>query len=378
VGQSPAKAAVAEVQLRQGPPSADGAESPVPLALPSGAGSVRLSAQHGITPLAYEVPALSADELKFLREEDATQGKGGLRVSALRIFEAPFVKSRSISPMANWTTLDDGTQIAALSVRVESTLGFRLHLENIALPEGVTLLVYDPANPLAESSPVTSTSLHGETEVWADTTFGDTAVLECTVPAGVTVEDVGFEVTGLTEIYKAFWETDNKEGTCHNDVMCYPDWANERDSVARMFFVDGGLGYACTGALLNDLNSQNWLDYFLTANHCINNQTVASTLECYWFFQAASCGGAVPNIGSVPRTTGGATYLAGVSRTSGSDFTLLHLRNPPPGGVYYSGWDTASPGLFDTLTGIHHPDGAYKRISFCNLLSWGHLGTSGM
>jgi hypothetical protein len=35
-----------------------------------------------------------------------------------------------------------------------------------------------------------------------------------------------------------------------------------------------------------------------------------------------------------------------------------------PSGVVYAGWDPSEPPFGAPLTGIHHPMGSYKRISF--------------
>jgi hypothetical protein len=52
------------------------------------------------------------------------------------------------------------------------------------------------------------------------------------------------------------------------------------------------------------------------------------------------------------------------SLTSGNDFAFLRMRNTPPTGVTFVGWNTATPASGVTLTCIHHPAGDYKRISF--------------
>jgi hypothetical protein len=109
------------------------------------------------------------------------------------------------------------------------------------------------------------------------------------------------------------------------------------------------------------------IDYFLTAFHCIENQTVASTLEFFWFYQTASCNGQPPFLDSVPHTIGGADFLAG---TTNSDFSFLRLRQHPPAGVTYMGWSTALPATTETLVCIEHPVGDYKRISFGNLVDF--------
>ncbi|MGH7973394.1 MAG: FG-GAP-like repeat-containing protein, partial [Limisphaerales bacterium] len=106
--------------------------------------------------------------------------------------------------------------------------------------------------------------------------------------------------------------------------------------------------------------------YFLTANHCILNQTVASTLELWWFYQSSTCNGTPPPVTSVPHTSGGADFLA----TFGpNDFTFLHLRQPPPAGVQYLGWTATPPAIGTAIVTLHHPGGNPTKISFGNITS---------
>ncbi|MGP4763377.1 hypothetical protein ACTXP8_26740, partial [Klebsiella pneumoniae] len=52
--------------------------------------------------------------------------------------------------------------------------------------------------------------------------------------------------------------------------------------------VQNGQGYVCSGTLIND-KAGSGTPYFITANHCISTQTVASTLETSWFYRTPSC-----------------------------------------------------------------------------------------
>jgi hypothetical protein len=45
------------------------------------------------------------------------------------------------------------------------------------------------------------------------------------------------------------------------------------------------------------------------------------------------------------------------------DYSLVLLTDVPAG-TTFAGWDTADPPLLTELTGIHHPSGSWKRISF--------------
>jgi hypothetical protein len=88
-------------------------------------------------------------------------------------------------------------------------------------------------------------------------------------------------------------------------------------------------------------------------------------------YQTPDCDGVPPSPASVPRTTGGADYLAGAIGTGytggGNDFTFMRLRQAPPAGITFVGWSTSPPPIGSEVTCIHHPSGDFKRISFGNL-----------
>ncbi len=134
--------------------------------------------------------------------------------------------------------------------------------------------------------------------------------------------------------------------------------ANYRAAVARLIFVKDGGQYLCSGSLLNDSDNSGFIPYLLTANHCFSTQASASSLEAYWDYHPSSCGGLLPALGALPRSTGG-TLLAS---SGNSDFTFLRLTALPPAGAngrIYLGWNAASaqPAEGSSVYGVHHPNG---------------------
>jgi hypothetical protein len=130
---------------------------------------------------------------------------------------------------------------------------------------------------------------------------------------------------------------------CVENVECVnasPAVDDARYAVAHIQFVEGIYFYACSGGLVNNTSGDR-TPYFLTANHCLSTDSVASTMEA--FFQwSVPCGSECPSQWSVP---------AGVPRTSGasvvktntaSDYTLLLLDQPAPPGSAFLGW-TSKP-----------------------------------
>ena len=85
-------------------------------------------------------------------------------------------------------------------------------------------------------------------------------------------------------------------------------------------------------------------------------------MKAYWTYQTASCGGPPPDRSASTKSSAGAHLLTSGPLYAG-DYSLLLLKDVPPG-VFYAGWDPATPPFGAPLTGIHHPQGSFKRISF--------------
>ncbi len=309
---------------------------------------------------------LAALDMRVIEKEDAeaaATGEKALRIGVVRGLPRQVVLGEDPE---RWTVLQDGTQLWRLTLRVEQAVGVRVHLSGVSLPEGSSLWVFDAEDPGQLRGPYTTTTLAGRHAFWAGTLFSETVTIECVVPRGAERASAALTIDRVAHIYRdpSFIV---KEGSCHNDVSCYPAWGGAANGVAGIGSFDMEDYLFCTGCLLNDLDESTWVDYFLTGTHCVANQSEASEAEFYWFFQTATCNGAAPDIATVTVTEGGADYLAGRTHLNGNDFALLRLRTPSPDGATFVGWTTDTPVRSEQLACIHHPDGAYKRISFGQL-----------
>ncbi|MCZ7586826.1 MAG: trypsin-like peptidase domain-containing protein [Deltaproteobacteria bacterium] len=150
---------------------------------------------------------------------------------------------------------------------------------------------------------------------------------------------------------------------CYLDPTCYAFWDEIKSGVAEIYYESWWGGSSCTGSLLDDL-SHTGTPWFLTANHCMSTQDEADSVIIYWNFHTSVCNGAVPPHGSLP-TSSGSDVMA---ENETSDFTLLKLDENPPGGTWFLGWSTDALAVNDPITVIHHPDAAWKRISFGHLV----------
>jgi hypothetical protein len=307
------------------------------------------------------LPPLPAGLIEELKKQDAAEGRSQrVRLGFGRPFEHPIIVRGETN--GGWTTTADGAHVYAIQITSEGALGMRVHLENVKLPLGAQIMAYDPATSSPQVAPITAKDITPEGDVWMPSVLAETVVLECDLPPGAEVSAASFSVTGLSHFYQPLVRVQPK-AQCELDVVCYPLWANEAAGVAEIIFVEGMDTFQCTGSLMNDSDPSTFINYFLTAHHCIGSQTVAATIDFYWFFQDISCDG--PQDPGT-QTSGGADLLA---TSSTSDFAFLRLRRDPPDGVYYLGWSTETPSMTENLTGIHHPQGEPTKISFGGL--WG-------
>ena len=244
----------------------------------------------------------------------------------------------------------DGSQIIALIIKSSGASGVGVHFRNFALADGEEVYVYGGATDSIVFGPFTDKGPWGSGEFWSGTVDGDTAVIEFYKRTDENGQ--GFEISEISHILAELdWRLRSNEPdvlNCEVDASCFAD--PEKNAVARIVFNNNG-PRVCTGTLLNNL-AQDETPYFLTANHCVDSQAIAQTVEAYWFYQTTSCNSGV--LRNWVHTGPGANLLA----TQGSnDFSFMRLQNSAPGGAYFSGWSSTAQSAGTPVFGLHHPDG---------------------
>jgi hypothetical protein len=310
--------------------------------------------------------ALSTVDHEALVREDELRGRDG-RVKALR-----FSVGRDVPVSARdgaWTALADGSRLWVADVVSPGALGLRLHFADMSLPPGAELAVWgDGEAGTFTSGPLDKTAAefhfgagHERSDFWTGTVAGERAHVEYLDPAAAASGDeLPFRLDRLQHVYRDPVADLAKDaaGPCHNDISCFPGWQAIGNAVSGIGTV-GIDGLWCTGQLLNSKKSD-FTPYWLTANHCLDNQVDASNAEFFWHYQTATCGGAAPSLLSVPRSVG-ATLL---STHPLSDYTLLLVEGTVPRTVYWAGWTSKKIKDGTPAVAIHHPSGDFKRISF--------------
>ncbi len=266
------------------------------------------------------------------------------------------------SNSGNWIELANGDKIWFLEVTCQNALTINLTFDKTILPEGNELYVFNKEKDFILGK-FTANHLY-EGQLGTELIPGNTAIVEYYVKKGSPKGHV--EVSIVTHGYRTAVEFSQKafgsSGACNRNVNC-PEgaaWTFERNSVVML--VSGSSGF-CTGALVNNtLNDGK--PYVLTADHCYSNPAT-------WIFrfnwQSADCN----NPASAPtfQSLSGAVLR---SRATASDFCLVEITGGLQGNTvptsyspYFSGWDN-SGNTPASGTGIHHPSGDIKKISFEN------------
>ncbi len=320
-----------------------------------------------VEPTRAQLDELAAEAAPHGRLKVGVDVPLGLDVDFSGLTGASLSKNATLSRHGAVRRVDDGV-VWTMAVEAPGASGVRLHLTGLDLPPGAELAIYNSAG---EAFQYVGKGPLGTGELWTNTVFGDTAVLQMKAKKleGISfaVESVGFMgdrfEAGLRATFaKSFCGDNINNASCVYNVNCSnADQAvnDARSGVAHMLFMSRGSYYICSGGLIsNDANKP----YFLTANHCISKGRDASTLEAYFFYEIScneSCG--IYDRPDTPRTLG--STVVATNRTG--DYTLLELAEPAPDGTVLMGWDS-TPVAFENGTPLYrisHPGGAPQAYS---------------
>jgi hypothetical protein len=345
--------------LRAEPPETFGVEGPAAyktLKSVRPTPAERLGIDLGTVP-ALQLPAVDRDAL--LREDAAAAGEGkakGLRYGVGRDL-------RLSARDGEWFDLADGSRLWVGEIVAGDALGLRLHFQRARLPAGAELAVYAPLAGSEVERYEGSPAQPGD--FWTGSFPGERVRVEYSSPAGAAhSRELPFTVDRLQHLYRdpvaelAEGLSGKAAGPCHNDVSCYPEWAQTARAVAGVGIINKNSLF-CTGQLLDD-QAEDFTPYWLTAHHCVGTAAQAKSAEIYWLYQTARCGGPAPSLRSVPHSVG--TTLLATSRDA--DFTLLMIEGALPAGLFWSGWTAGAVADGTQAAVIQHPRGDYKRISF--------------
>ncbi|NBY21822.1 MAG: hypothetical protein EBQ73_02915, partial [Gammaproteobacteria bacterium] len=276
-----------------------------------------------------------------------------------------------------WMALPSGEWVGQLAIRSPGARALRMGIKASLIPAGadVRFFGYDASEIQEVSGKAISETIAVNLEAgdaeevagiyWSPVILGETIGIEIVLPNGTPLDSVVISTPIISHLFvepssDLAASLPRAAAACNLDVMCYPNWSTTTsNAVGQMVYTKPEGTFVCTGTLLNDIDVT-FTPYFLTANHCISNQSTASSLQTWWFYHASSCNSGVPYYG---RQTiyPGATLLYNSATT---DTSFLRLNYPPPGGVYYAGWTASTPLFGQAATGLHNPQGDLQKISF--------------
>lgn len=251
--------------------------------------------------------------------------------------------------------IDDG-DISLLVIESPGALAIGLEMDDFYLSPGVEMFIYSEDGEIVAGA-FTSENNNVENLFSTSMVKGSRIFIEVFEPDYV-MELSRIHIRKIIHDYTdimGYYPIDNMDrNNCNLNVAC-PEadpWWDQVNSVIRMS-MGGGL---CSASLINNVE-QDLTPYVLTADHCISGSP--GYYVFYFRYQASTCGGS-----SAPSsyTMNGSSLRAS---GDGPDFALLELNNDVPDSFnpFFNGWNRSSSSPNDP-TGIHHPGGEIKKISF--------------
>ncbi|HYL74760.1 MAG TPA: hypothetical protein VEU96_11185 [Bryobacteraceae bacterium] len=327
------------------------------------------------SPRTFSLGALSEDERKLLGPVGFKQ-----RIGVHRQMPSNAPDS------GTWTTLPDGGSLWQLAVRSDGAAGVRIHFSDFSAGAG-QLWIYSGDSV---DGPYTGDGPYGNGDFWNGTVEGESVIVEY-APAGPAGSDtplpfrmraiahqaslVGGETPPpsrppsfsalLADTSTDIGRSIDFAASCNLDVKCYPDWQDSKRSVAHIQFEEtqgAEQGTFVCSASLVATRDNSFKPYLLTAGHCIHDEAAARSLQTFWQYESTGCNQGPPSGRGTLNSANGGHLLAWGLLLRG-DYSLVLLPDVPSG-VMFAGWDTADPGIGSNVTGVHHPMGSYKRISF--------------
>ena len=259
-----------------------------------------------------------------------------------------------------WTELADGGHLWTIAFKATGAVGIRLEISRFNSPRGAEMILFDPADPEYVGGPFTYRHAIMTDTFWTPTMFLEEVYLEYYLPPEINYQlpEYHIEIDALLNMFRDFTDPALKEFDCHLDVTCYPEWALEANAVLRLHYHNSdNKGRACSGSMYNRV-PEDFTPLLATALHC--EVAFPTTLEAYWFFQADSCDGSAPSKKTKPRSVG----IMNLAIDEAADYRLVALDWYFPSGAAFIGWNNGDYANGSSATGIHHPKGTYKRISF--------------
>ena len=255
--------------------------------------------------------------------------------------------------------LNNGDTLWRLRLKSENAFGMKVHFSDFYIPNHSSLTFLSSDQTMSDG-PFTSANNHPDGQFGHALIKGEDLILEY-VQSSYSIDDARLNISTIYHAYKdilGFYNTES-ERNCGINVAC--DDGEYSDQIKSVIFLDMN-GYICSAVLINN-TSYDLTPYVLTANHCVDSESPGehNYFTFYFNHQSSSCSNSNSYYNNY-RT--GSTLRASYYY---SDFALLEMDYTPAASfnAYYAGWDKSSSNP-QVSTGIHHPNGAPKKINYDN------------
>lgn len=244
----------------------------------------------------------------------------------------------------------------------------RLHFKGFHLEAGDKLIISSPDGAQAWEYSGKGANQNGD--FWSFAINGEQVKLSLSAPSGKShgfrVVEVGYGTVPLEVSLPAPEIVVGSDG--REDIACHigePVINAAQAPVARLLFTVKRTQYLCTGELIRGSNANT----LITNAHCIDNQTVTSTLEARFNYQYTTCGGTT--LGATTSFAGGTWLKTNAERysrnkptTTGLDYTLLTLQGNPEATFGELIPTSAAYAVGTQMNFIQHPAGLPKKIGY--------------
>lgn len=308
---------------------------------------------------AYRMPAF---DLAKLKAEDAINDKD--KTKPWR-YGFEFLVDHNLQNSGNWTTLANGDRVWRIRYYSEGAQTLNFLFSDFYMPKGAKVYLYNnDRTDLLGAYDEQQNNEKRELGTWL--VAGSDIWIEYYEPAAVAgqgkleVFKVVHGYRSLASLQKDASDGLNTSGNCNYDVNCFMDDIDglkdvNKKSVALIIVANSAF---CTGALINN-TSNDGTPYFLTANHCAEDQNLNQwSFRFNWISTNPVCAGNAPSTDNAPnyyQTVSGAQLKAKRAQT---DFCLLQITAniPSEWDLVWAGWDRSETPAESTF-GIHHPAG---------------------
>ena len=298
----------------------------------------KLAPLHSVAlPAPQERVAVGADE------------SGRYAIAAVRALE-------KAQPVFEWHAVPEGyvTKLSAMSVEAA---GLRVRLDFERLPGALEVRVAGDDGRIEEITVAPS-----RTRAWTPWTGGSRQVIELfsrVRPVDGAVRVAALLHFAVSPLEKQLAASCTLSTACSTgDAAIDAAIAERKKSLARITFVEGVQGFACSATLINTEKFP--AGYLVTANHCVSTEESAETVTALWFYELAACDVAAANPNQAQ--TAGGTQL--VFTNHNADSSLLLMAQPPPAGASYSAWDAARMTVQgQPVVSLSHPRGDTSRYA---------------